>query len=140
MKEEDFKFLHILIIDDEAFMRKLIEHTLNDVGIGIISQAANGREGLSILQSAKSKVDLVICDLEMPEMNGFDFVKQVRSSAEERLDAKLPILILTGHADEETVRGAATLGINGYLVKPVSRKSLESRILKTISSPATRNI
>jgi response regulator RpfG family c-di-GMP phosphodiesterase len=76
----------------------------------------------------------------MPEMNGFDFVKQVSSSAEERLDAKLPILILTGHADEETVRGAATLGINGYLVKPVSRKSLESRILKTISSPATRNI
>ena len=139
MNEDDFKYLHILVIDDEAFMRKLIERTLSDIGIGIISQAANGREGLSLLQSAKSKVDLVICDLEMPEMNGFDFVKQVRSSADERFNPKLPILILTGHADEETVRGAASLGINAYLVKPISRKSLESRITKCISSPAAKN-
>ena len=139
MTKEDFKHWHILIIDDEAFMRKLIERTLNDIGIGIISQASNGREGLSLLQSAKSKVDLVICDLEMPEMNGFDFVRQVRSSVDERFDNNLPILILTGHADEETVRGAADLGINGYLVKPVSRKSLESRISKTISSSTLKN-
>jgi len=139
MIEDDFKYLHILIIDDEAFMRKLIERTLSDIGVGIVSQATNGREGLSLLQSAKSKVDLVVCDLEMPEMNGFDFVKQVRNSADERFESTVPILILTGHADEETVRGAANLGINGYLIKPISRKSLEGRILKSIKSPAVKN-
>ena len=135
MKQEDFKYLHILVIDDESFMQKLVERTLVDIGIGVVSKSSNGREGIDLLQSAKRKIDLVICDLEMPEMNGFEFVKQVRSYSGDRYDPKTPILILTGHADEETVKGAASLGINGYLVKPISRTTLEKRITKCISSP-----
>jgi len=133
MSEEFFRPLHILVIDDEAFMRKLIERTLTDMGVGIISQAANGIEGIDFMSRTDGKIDLVICDLEMPEMNGFDFVKQVRGGSVLK-EKNIPILILTGHADESTVKDAAGLGINGYLVKPISRKSLESRITKAIQS------
>lgn len=135
MSEQLFRPLHILIIDDEPFMRKLIERTLVDIGVGVVSHAGNGLEGIELLSRSDGNIDLAICDLEMPEMNGFDFVKQVRSGSVVK-QKDLPILIVTGHSDEKTVRGAAGLGINGYLVKPISKNSLESRIKKAIQPVA----
>ena len=128
--------MHILVIDDEPFMRKLLERLLNDIGTGAISLAANGVEGLSIVGQSRAPIDLVICDLEMPEMNGLEFVKTLRSQKNIQ-SSDLPVLILTGHSDEDSVRNAASLGINGYLVKPISRNLLEARIAKAISTPAT---
>ena len=59
--------VHVLVIDDEVFMRKLIERTLSDIGIGLITLAADGVEGLMQIKRAGSLVNIVICDLEMPE-------------------------------------------------------------------------
>ena len=139
MSDINYSDLHILVIDDEPFMRKLLERLLNDIGTGAISLAANGVEGLSIVGQSRAPIDLVICDLEMlemPEMNGLEFVKTLRSQKNIQ-SSDLPVLILTGHSGEDSVRNAASLGINGYLVKPISRNLLEARIAKAISTPAT---
>ena len=78
-------------------------------------------------------LDLVICDLEMPEMDGFAFVRRLRAMVGEV--SKLPVLILTGHNEEKSVRDAVELGIDGYLLKPVSGKDLEQKINEAILSP-----
>lgn len=132
MSENPYTQMHVLVVDDEPFIRKLVERTLIDIGVGDVSQSGNGKEALDFLQSENNRADLVICDLEMPEMNGFEFVKQVRNYDGEKFDPGLPIIILTGHADEGSVKDATSLGIDGYLVKPFSRKSLEMVMLKYI--------
>ncbi|MAF48627.1 MAG: response regulator [Rhodospirillales bacterium] len=134
MAELDFRKLHILLIDDEAFMRSLVERALNEIGVEIVTSAENGRQGLEKLKGSRRPVDLVICDLEMPEMDGLGFVKAMRSDDQISV-SKIPVLILTGHAEEETVYDAVKLGINGYLVKPISKNSLEKRLIAAIKNP-----
>ncbi len=125
------KSLNILVIDDEPFIRNLIARLLRDLGVRKVVEAKDGAEGLN---KVSLHIDLIICDLEMPNMDGFEFVRQLRT-----LDSipkpTVPVLILTGHGDENSVRGAIDLGINGYLVKPVSKQALESRISKAVTSP-----
>ena len=133
MNDVSWENIHVLVIDDEIFMRKLIERTLRDMDVGLVSLAENGIDGLMQVKRAGSPIDVIICDLEMPEMNGFDFVKTLRNDSEVP-NTNVPVLIVTGHADEETVRNAASLGINGYLVKPISKKGLESRLTKAIGN------
>ena len=131
MTKVDMKSLNILVIDDEPFIRTLVVRLLRDLGVQKIIEAGDGAEGL---KKVSLQTDLIICDLEMPNMDGFEFVSKLRT-----LDSvprpTVPVLILTGHGDENSVRGAIDLGINGYLVKPVSKQALESRINKAVSSP-----
>ena len=71
MSEISYAGLHILVVDDELFMRKLVERILTELGVGHVSGAENGLAGLNILKSISGTIDVIICDLEMPEMNGF---------------------------------------------------------------------
>ena len=131
MANVDMKSLSILVIDDEPFIRTLVVRLLRDLGVTKIVEAGDGAEGL---KKVSTQTDLIICDLDMPNMNGFEFVSKLRT-----LDSipkpTVPVLILTGHGDEDSVRGAIDLGINAYLVKPVSKQALETRINKAVTSP-----
>lgn len=127
--------INILVIDDEAFMRSLITRLLRELGVPEVLTASDGKEGLDKLAHGGGHVDLVICDLEMPNMDGFEFVAALRADkALPRSD--VPVLILTGHSDAEYVHKAVELGIHGFLVKPVSREALTSRIEVALKSPA----
>ena len=134
MVKVDFEKLHVLVIDDETFLQNLIDFTLRAIGVGIVTTAGNGTEGLISLESSNRPIDLVICDLSMPEMDGLEFVKTVRGRADAPY-ARVPILILTAHSDEDIVHDAAKLGINGYLVKPVSPAALETRLRSALATP-----
>jgi two-component system, chemotaxis family, chemotaxis protein CheY len=131
MTNVDMEALNILVIDDEAFIRTLIVRLLRDLGVKKIVEAGDGAEGL---KKVTSQTDLVICDLEMPNMDGFEFVRQLRA-LDSIPNPTLPVLILSGHREEASVRGAINLGINGYLVKPVSKQALEAKIYKAVTSP-----
>jgi len=133
MTEVNFDRLTILLIDDEPFMRSLLERVLFEFGTRNILNAENGEEGLRIVRTRK-KIDLVICDLEMPTMDGFAFVRELRRDEDPKV-AATPVLILTGHSDEDNVHDALSLGINGFLVKPISRGTLESRVVAALKSP-----
>ena len=134
MAEIDFANLRVLVIDDETFTRQILERTLNELEIGNVTLAIDGLDGLTIFSNARNNFDLVICDLKMPMMDGFEFVRRLREK-KYLPNANVPILIVTGHSDEDSIQSAVKAGIHGYLVKPVSKKQLEKRIITALTSP-----
>lgn len=135
MGRTEYRNLTILVVDDELFIRNLIARMLRDLKVGEVHMANDGSAALSKLQELAGKLDLVVCDLEMPGMDGFDFVKTLRRLEDKRL-ARLPVLILTGHAEQENVELAVKLGIHGFVAKPVSLAVLEARLGKALTAPA----
>ncbi|MGE4221673.1 MAG: response regulator [Alphaproteobacteria bacterium] len=133
MTDVDFSALHVLLVDDEAFMRRLVRGLLRDLGCAHIFEAENGADGLKRLEEEGDRIGLVICDLQMPVMNGFEFVHRLRAHSDlHRLS--LPVLILTGRSDAEGVRNALSLGIHGFVLKPVSRQALRERIAAALQA------
>ena len=134
MSIPEMSSLSILIIDDEPFIRKLIGRMLYEQGVTHLIEAEDGFEGIVKVRQARKGFDLIICDLEMPNMNGFDFVRQLRAD-KNISNPGVPVLILTGHSDEDSVQESVKLGIHGFLTKPVSKTNLEKRILSALNSP-----
>jgi len=135
MTDVDFSACNITVIDDEPFIRKVLVKILGDIGVRNILLAENGQEGLEVIFGADAKTDLIICDLEMPKMDGFEFVSRLRANEDPNI-AATPVLILTGHIDQENVEKAVNLGIHGYLKKPIKKDALEQRMIRALTTPA----
>jgi two-component system, chemotaxis family, sensor histidine kinase and response regulator PixL len=115
----------ILIVDDSLTTRQTLALTLKKAGYRVI-QAGDGREGLDKLQQ-ESEIDAVFCDVEMPRMNGFEFLSQCRQNPDR---AELPIIMLTSRSGEKHRSLAKLLKATAYLTKPY----LEQDLLKTLSA------
>ena len=109
----------ILLVDDAASMRNMIKAILRDSGFTKIFEAPNGKESQTILE--KKKMDLVLCDWNMPVMNGLDLFKNVRQS--ENLK-DLPFLMLTAESQSTMVKEAFAAGVSDYVVKPFTSECL----------------
>lgn len=123
----DYSSVRALVIDDEPFIRKLIIRLLFDIGIKNASEAENGSKGLNMIIQSKKDFDFIICDLEMPTLSGLEFLKNLRKHPEVR-NKNIPVVILTGHSDEDNIYDAVMTGIHGFLTKPVSRNDLEAKV------------
>jgi CheY-like chemotaxis protein len=117
--------LKVLIVDDEPFMRRTIKAMLRVVGRFLVEEADDGDAALALLPTFRP--DIVLCDIQMPRIDGLQFVRQLRNHREGDL-RETPVLMLTVSADEATILDAARLQVSGYLVKPVSPKLLGSHI------------
>jgi two-component system chemotaxis response regulator CheY len=106
--------MKILIVDDDATTRKILGLYLKARGYEV-AYAENGLEGIEKLGSENP--NLIISDLNMPYMDGIEFVKTVRADPARR---EVPILMVTTEADPEERERALSVGVNGYLVKPVT--------------------
>lgn len=135
MNKNDFAGLTALVIDDEYFMRRLLGTLLHDIGFPTVVTSEDGAEGLNRIESATHPIDIVICDLEMPLVNGFEFISMLRASRE-AANPNIPVVIVTGHSEERHVHDAVNLGIHGFLVKPISRATLERRVRQALQSEA----
>jgi CheY-like chemotaxis protein len=122
----------VLVIDDEPYMRKVIRSLLLANGLKQVHEAPNGRQGLDAICSISP--DVVILDWEMPDMNGTEFMKIVRSP-EKFPHPNVPVIMLTGHVERERVVEAISHGVHEYLCKPVSAKSLFERIVAVRAKP-----
>lgn len=100
----------LLIVDDEAMIRNLLEKILSKEGYKILT-AKDGLEALEVMES--SKVDIVISDMKMPRMNGLELLKRIKK---ERPD--IGVVIMTGYGDTYTVKDALLLGADEYITKP----------------------
>ncbi len=127
MTGNDFGSVKVMIVDNEAFSRKYVTRILEAIGIGAVETAMSGADALAKLAEAEADVDLVICDIEMPEMNGYEFVRRVRYGTVPGYK-DVPILILTGHATEENVQRARTHKIDGFVTKPATVDLLKVQI------------
>lgn len=132
MEPDDFHTLHVLVVDDEAFIRQLIIRLLRETGVRTISHAGDGKAALEILNERDGDIDLVLCDLEMPRMDGLQFLHTIRSKPDSKFKT-LPVIVLTGHSESEVVRSAIKFGVQGYIVKPVSKKILVERIVHAMN-------
>jgi len=119
-----------LVIDDELMMRRLVGQLLAEIGFKTIVYAEDGAEGLKTLEN-NDAIDIVICDLEMPLIGGLEFLNMLRSSSYIR-DPNMPVVVVTGHSEEQNVHKAVKIGVHGFLVKPISRKNLESRVFHAL--------
>jgi two-component system, chemotaxis family, chemotaxis protein CheY len=122
----------VLIVDDEHTMRKVTRSLLQAIGIQTIYEANDGFSGLEAIRNLLP--DIVIVDWEMPSPNGPEFVRIVRSPDSFPLP-NIPIVMLTGHGERSHVVKAISLGVNEFLLKPVSTKALLSRLVSIVAQP-----
>jgi|CXWL01.1.fsa_nt_gi two-component system chemotaxis response regulator CheY len=115
--------LRILVVDDQESMRQLLCMSLRNLGVQKIHQAEDGVGALAQLRARP--IDLVLLDAEMPRMTGVETLTAMRADNALRT---IPVIMVTGRADVEFVQSAARLGIDGYLIKPVSASALGVRI------------
>jgi two-component system chemotaxis response regulator CheY len=117
----------ILAVDDSAAMRQMVGITLAGAGYEVL-QAADGREALQIAE--KQKFDLVITDVNMPNMDGLTLVRQLRTLANYRFT---PLLVLTTEATAERKLEGKQAGATGWLVKPFNPERLLATVAKVLS-------
>ncbi len=116
--------IHVLVVDDSATIRNVIAKHLGDAYFTI--HASNGEEAWQLIESNDS-ISLVFADLHMPVMNGMLLLKQIRSSASERI-SNLPVIMITGHEDSEAAKHASyTMGATDFISKPFSALDIISR-------------
>ena len=124
--------LKVLIVDDNAFMRKIVRDLLANIGIRHTAEASDGLAALEAIRAGMP--DLVILDWEMPFLDGFEFVRIVRMPGVFPF-SDLPIIMLSGYGGRENVLEAMRLGVNEFLKKPVSANALLQRIVSVIMNP-----
>ena len=124
--------LRVLIVDDEPTMRRVTRSLLQAIGVKIIHEASDGRAGLEAISSFAP--DVVILDWEMPSPNGPEFVRTVRSP-ESFCRPDVALIMLTGYGERSRVIEAVNLGVNDFLLKPVSTKALLGRLVSLIIQP-----
>jgi two-component system chemotaxis response regulator CheY len=112
----------ILTVDDSRTMRQMLEVTLTSAGFEVV-QAGDGLEGLQTLESTAP--DVIVTDINMPRMDGFQFIEGVRANDRHRA---IPILVLTTEADAEKKDRARRAGATGWIVKPFDPAKLVSAI------------
>jgi len=115
-----------LVVDDSASMRQLVSFTVKDAGYDVIV-AENGKDALAKLSS--NKVDMVITDLNMPEMDGITLIREIRSMAEYRF---VPIVMLTTEAQEAKKQEGRAAGASGWIVKPFMPEKLLDVVRKFV--------
>ncbi len=116
--------LRILTIDDSKTMRDMLMLTLADAGFDVI-QAVDGQDGIDMLE--KEKVDVVITDINMPRMDGYEVVRQLRMRPEHQTT---PILVLTTESEIEKKKMGRDVGATGWLVKPFDPDRLVETVRK----------
>lgn len=116
----------ILIVDDSASMRQLVTFALKDGGYGVV-EAVNGKDALEKLNGAK--VEMVITDLNMPEMDGIEFIKHFRTLPGYKFT---PIVMLTTESQESKKQEGRQAGASGWIVKPFTVEQLIGVIKKFV--------
>ena len=115
--------LRFLIVDDFSTMRRIVRNLLKESGYPDADEAEDGSVAMHKLRT--SKFDFVVTDINMPNMNGFDLLTQIK--ADENLKY-LPVLMVTAEARKEDIVAAAQGGAAGYIVKPFTKATLEEKV------------
>ncbi|MEE8393358.1 MAG: response regulator [Rhodospirillales bacterium] len=131
-KAYNLEKLNFLVVDDNKHMRVLVRTILNTLGVRNVTEADDGAGAFKELQHFHA--DIVICDWNMDPFDGLDFTRMVRTASDSP-NPFVPIIMLTGHTETHRVMEARDAGIHEYIAKPISPKSLYSRIRAIIERP-----
>ena len=129
------KAARLLVVDDSKMMRMGIARSLRQLGVELIEEAANGREALDRLR--EESFDLMLLDVEMPEMNGREVLAAMQQSPQLR---GFPVIVISGGQDIEDVVRCIELGAEDYLPKPFSQVLLKARLTSSIEKKRLRDL
>lgn len=115
--------IKVMVVDDQTSMRAMIRRTLQDLGFRDVRDKASATEALDDVRA--NRVHLIISDYNMPEMDGLQFLQEVRKDA---VIGKTVFIMLTASAEKEIVQKAAEMGVNNYVVKPFTPAALKEKI------------
>jgi len=117
--------IQILIVDDSALVRQVVKKIVRQTGLEAeFHEASDGIQALDSIRTAS--IELVISDINMPNMDGLEMLAQLRSMPEQ---ADLPVIVVSTEGSDETVRRAMELGANGYVYKPFTPEQLAEKLL-----------
>tara|TARA_R110001599_G_scaffold62361_3_gene173695 strand:- start:158 stop:553 length:396 start_codon:yes stop_codon:yes gene_type:complete len=116
--------LRFLVVDDFSTMRRIVCNLLKDSGFTETEEAEDGQAALTKLRG--SKFDFVVCDINMPNVNGLQMLAEVKKDANLK---HIPVLMVTAEARKEDILLAAQLGAAGYVVKPFTKAVLEEKVI-----------
>jgi len=118
--------IRALIVDDSSVMRKIVERSLRQAGLNLamVHEAGNGAEGLELLKTRQ--VDLILSDINMPAMDGLEFLRQIQA---QNLAPGVPVVMITTESSEEHVKQAILAGARGYILKPFTAEQVKERVL-----------
>ena len=122
--------IRTLIVDDSGVMRKIVERSLRQSGLAIaqVVEASNGAEALAAVQ--QHRVDLILCDINMPVMDGLEFVKRLAGIE----NAKgVPVVMITTEGSEGHVVQALSAGARGYIRKPFTPDQVKEQVLPVLA-------
>ena len=125
--------MRALINDDSSVMRKVVERAVRQAGIDVskVLQAANGEEALRALRNDPGPLHLIFSDINMPVMDGLQFLEQC---AREKLARGVPIVMITTEGAEPVVLRAIAAGARGYICKPFTPDQVKARVLPLLNS------
>ncbi len=120
------KSIRALIVDDSSVMRKIVARSLRqaDIDVTEVLEAGNGAEALGILR--ENQVDLILCDINMPVMDGLEFIKQLPTVEKAK---GVPVIMVTTEGSESHVVQALSCGARGYLRKPFTAEQIKEHVV-----------
>jgi two-component system chemotaxis response regulator CheY len=123
--------IRTLIVDDSSVMRKIVERSLRQAGLEslVVFEAGSGVEGLDLLKI--QHVDLILSDINMPSMDGLEFLRQLRG---QNLAPGVPVVMITTESSEEHVKQAIQSGAQGYIRKPFTVDQVRERVLPLLNA------
>ncbi|MFL0796552.1 MAG: response regulator [Cellvibrionaceae bacterium] len=125
--EKLLKEIRVLIVDDMESIRNVINGCLRELGVEHTVQANNGEAAWKLLN--ETRIDMIVCDWDMPQVSGIEFLNMVRNAEEH---SHIPFLMLTAESEKEKVSRAIKAGVSDYLTKPFQPKELEYRVIKLL--------
>jgi two-component system chemotaxis response regulator CheY len=126
------KTLHVLVVEDNANLRKVLMNILSKVGFQSLQEAEDGAKAWEIVQ--KGQVGLLLTDWSMPVMNGLDLVMRIRAAPAPVKN--LPVLMITALDTKNSVVQAAKQGVDAYIIKPFSVQTIVQKIEEAIAKRA----
>ncbi len=121
--EQVDKNIKFLVVDDFATMRKVVRNVLRELGFSNFEEAEDGEKALRALNSGH--FDFVVSDWNMPNMQGIDLLRAIRSTPSLQ---HIPVLLVTAEAKRENILEAAQAGVNGYIVKPFTPETMREKL------------
>lgn len=128
----DFTKLRILVVDDNAHMRRIVRTLLHGFGAREVYEAEDGAAGLEMFTTHLP--DIIIADWSMPIFDGIELTSLIRKP-DSGVNPYVPIIMLTGHSEKSRVLRARDAGVTEFLCKPISAKSLHQRLLNCVLNP-----
>lgn len=119
-----------LVVDDTILVKKVVKRSIEGLGYDLL-EASDGVEGLEVLNKEYPSIKLIFLDWNMPRMNGYDFLKTVKSS---KTLKHIPVIMLTTESEKTNINKAIQEGAASYILKPFNKEDILSNITKVLGT------